>query len=59
MAMFEAGYKNVVSVPNGATIKKNNLQYVDNCFQYFLNKKRIYIAVDNDEADPCFSPSNP
>ena len=50
LAMFEAGYKNVVSVPNGATLKKNNLQYVDNCFQYFLNKKRIYIAVDNDEA---------
>ena len=50
MAMYEAGYKNCVSVPNGANLKTNNLQYIDNCFEYFLNKKKIYICVDNDEA---------
>ena len=50
LAMAEAGYKNCVSVPNGANLKTNNLSYIDNCFEYFLNKKRIYIAVDNDEA---------
>lgn len=50
LAMVEAGYINTVSVPNGATEKQNNLSYIDNCYEYFLNKKLIYIAVDNDLA---------
>ena len=44
LAMAEAGYKNCVSVPNGANLKTNNLSYIDNCFEYFLNKKKIFIA---------------
>ena len=31
LAMHEAGIKNVISVPNGATLNSNNLEYLDNC----------------------------
>ena len=40
----------MVSVPNGATLNKVNLDYLDNCIEYFENKKKIYLALDNDEA---------
>lgn len=48
LSMYEAGIYNCVSVPNGAA-KTNNLTYIDNCIEYLLNKKKIIIAVDNDE----------
>ena len=41
---------NVVSVPNGATLNNNNLDYLDNCIDYFSDKEKIIIAVDTDEA---------
>ena len=47
MSMHEAGVYNCVSVPNGAN---GNLKYVDNCYEYFLNKEKIILATDNDEA---------
>lgn len=50
LSLIESGYLNVVSVPNGATLGTNNLTYLDNCFEYFLNKKLIYLALDNDQA---------
>ncbi len=50
LSFIQAGINNVVSVPNGANKAKNNLQYIDNCFNYFENINKIYIAVDNDEA---------
>ncbi len=50
LSFIEEGYKNCVSVPNGANLKRNNLDYLDNCISYFDNKKKIYIATDNDEA---------
>lgn len=50
LSYIQAGIYNVVSVPNGANKNKNNLQYIDNCYKYFENKEKIYIAVDNDEA---------
>jgi twinkle protein len=49
LTFIETGYKNVVSVPNGASIGSNNLQYLDNCIEYFENKKEIIIATDNDQ----------
>jgi twinkle protein len=49
LAFHEAGIKNVVSVPNGATLTHNNLDYLDNCIDYFADKEKIIIAVDNDE----------
>ena len=50
LSFIECGLSNVVSVPNGATISRNNLEYLDNCIDYFLDKEKIIIAVDSDEA---------
>ena len=49
-ALIEAGVNNVVSVPNGATLQRLNLDYLDNCIDYFTDKSRIILAVDSDEA---------
>ena len=49
LALHEAGVKNVISVPNGATLNRNNLDYLDNCIDYFDDKNKIIIAVDADE----------
>lgn len=44
LAVYEAGFENVISVPNGSN---KNLKYLDNYFNLFENKK-IIIATDND-----------
>ena len=49
LALHEAGIKNAISVPNGATLNSNNLDYLDNCIDYFENKEKVILAVDNDE----------
>jgi len=49
LAMHEAGIKNVISVPNGATLNSNNLEYLDNCIDYLEDKTKIILAVDADE----------
>jgi len=49
LALHEAGIQNVISVPNGATLNNNNLDYLDNCIDYFDDKTRIILAVDADE----------
>jgi twinkle protein len=50
LSLYEAGVKNVISVPNGATLNNNNLDYLDNCIDYFADKEKVIIAVDADEA---------
>ena len=50
LAFHEAGITNVISVPNGATLTNNNLDYLDNCIDYFEDKERILLAIDKDEA---------
>jgi twinkle protein len=60
LAYIESDVTNVMSVPNGAQTGKNNLQYLNNCWEWFdpeVRKKRglkalkkIVLAVDNDEA---------
>ena len=50
LALHEAGIKNAISVPNGATLNSNNLDYLDNCIDYFDDKTKIILAVDADEA---------
>ena len=50
LSFHEAGIKNCISVPNGATLNSNNLDYLDSCIDYFADKERIIIAVDSDEA---------
>lgn len=49
LTMIQCGYKNTVSVPNGASKGTNNLQYLDNCYQYFEPIKKVFILTDNDE----------
>ena len=50
LALHEAGIKNCISVPNGATLNNNNLDYLDNCIDYLEDKEKIILAVDQDEA---------
>jgi len=50
LALHEAGITNAISVPNGATLNTNNLDYLDNCIDYFEDKDKIILAVDSDEA---------
>lgn len=51
LSLYEAGVFNAISVPNGAAQNlKNNLKYIDSCYDYFTNKTKIIIAVDNDAA---------
>ena len=50
LALHEAGIKNAISVPNGATLNTNNLDYLDSCIDYFEDKKKIILAVDSDDA---------
>lgn len=50
LSFHEAGIKNVISVPNGATLTNNNLDYLDNCIDYFADKEKVILAVDNDDA---------
>lgn len=39
-----------LSVPNGANLNKNNLQYIDNCIDLFDTIEKIHIATDDDPA---------
>ena len=48
LALHEAGISNAISVPNGATLNTNNLDYLDNCIDYFEDKDKIILAVDSD-----------
>jgi twinkle protein len=50
LALHEAGVKNAISVPNGATLTNNNLDYLDNCIDYFEDKEKVILAVDQDDA---------
>ena len=50
LSLHESGIKPVVSVPNGATLNSNNLDYLDSCIDYFEDKKKIILAIDQDEA---------
>jgi len=50
LALHEAGITNAISVPNGATLNTNNLDYLDNCIDYFEDKEKVVLAVDSDEA---------
>jgi twinkle protein len=51
LSFVEAGIYNVISVPNGFNLQGNiNLDYLDNYLEYFDNKDKIYLCMDNDEA---------
>ncbi len=50
LSLHEAGVYSVCSVPNGASKGNQKLEYLDNCWQYFKDKKEIIICTDNDDA---------
>lgn len=50
MSAYQCNIFNCVSVPNGASKGNQRLEYLDNCIEYFLNKKKIILATDGDEA---------
>ena len=50
LSYIEAGIDYVVSVPNGANKGNNNLTYLDSSIPYFMDKDKVYLATDNDEA---------
>lgn len=45
LTFIQAGFENVISVPNGAN---KNLEYLDTCIDLFAGIKKIYIATDQD-----------
>lgn len=51
LACYEAGVKNVISVPNGATLKSDTarLSYIDACKPELDRVKHVIIAVDDDQ----------
>ena len=51
LSFVEAGIDNVVSVPNGFTATGQiNLDYLNDLYFHFEDKKKIYVCVDADEA---------
>lgn len=44
MAVWQAGYRNVVSIPNGA----KNFKWIDNCWEWLQDVKEIIYFADND-----------
>lgn len=49
LTLHECGMYNVISVPNGASKGNQRLEYLDNCFHYFVGIDKVILAVDNDE----------
>jgi twinkle protein len=45
LTMIQAGFDNVLSVPNGAN---KNLEYLDSCIDLFSGIKKVFIATDQD-----------
>ena len=45
LTFIQAGFDNVLSVPNGAN---KNLEYLDSCIDMFAGINKIYIATDQD-----------
>jgi twinkle protein len=48
LSLHEAGIYNSVSVPNGAATGEMQLRYLDICWQYFEDKKKVILFTDND-----------
>lgn len=48
MCWYQAGYPFAVSCPSGASTGNNNLEWLDNSYHLFENKK-IFLATDNDQ----------
>ncbi|MEJ7737435.1 MAG: bifunctional DNA primase/helicase [Chitinophagaceae bacterium] len=51
LTLYECGIYNAVSVPNGASKGSQKLEYLDNCWEQFKDKKKVILMVDADAAD--------
>ena len=50
LALSQCGVNNVISVPNGCTDKGAiNVQYLDNCIDFFDTDTKFILALDNDK----------
>lgn len=50
LTLHQCGIFPVVSVPNGASMGNQKLEYLDNCWQNFEQAKRIVLVTDGDAA---------
>lgn len=50
LTLIECGFKNVISVPNGAGLGKINFDYLDNSIEAFSDDTKFILALDNDTA---------
>ena len=50
MAIDQVGFPQVVSVPNGASLGNNKMEWLDNSIEYFEQAEKIIIATDKDNA---------
>jgi twinkle protein len=46
MSVYEAGFKNVVSIPAGA----NNLNWIEYCYDWLSSVKKFVLLIDDDKA---------
>lgn len=49
LSWHTAGHKNVISIPNGAGKKTQNLEWMDPYAEFLQNKSVIYLSTDDDE----------
>ena len=50
LTIYEAGFKSVISPPNGANLHTNNLEWLNKIYDEVNSKAKIYLALDNDTA---------
>ena len=50
LSVAQSGHSSVISVPTGANINTNNLDFLDWSIDNFNDKQKIILALDNDEA---------
>ena len=50
LSLYFCGFKNVLSVPNGANLKTNNLEYFDEVAEKFNECPEVILCLDNDTA---------
>ena len=48
LTCVECGIYNSASVPNGAGMGNQKLEYLDNCYEFFEGIEKIILATDND-----------
>jgi len=48
LSLYECGFENCISVPNGAGVGKNNLTYFDNSIEFLPENTHYILALDND-----------